>query len=552
MSGLGFISATCVVVNMMIGAGFLALPQVFFSGGVVVSSLILAGMAYLLIVSCMWEGRSVLMAGRVLDAAKVPEVTEAFNVFMGPRWRDIYIFSLAFSLLSVNWALSILFAQTVSSSIPSLYHSEEHCNNNYAVGGTYCSTRYLMAIVILAVVTTPLAVTNIKEQWWIQNTLTAVRVARMLFMCITPLLVMSDEGLAFSFPNTFTDSDLESGLSNAIDDPPFFFGSWIGVCFVISASIFGMFLNGNIPIIIDSLVDKNMFASVLSTAFAVVLVLYLWLSMTVSMQFGSRTMTPCNLNWVGYRLPFWETCEHGSVCDSASRCLEFIIAFCPAIDVASAYPYISIVLGNSITEILFGMEEDCIRRHNVTETTPLQPKPQTTRNVELTDRAPLFVITPESYIVVNRLLRFAMNTFPLVLGAYIVNFSNVVQISGAVSVLVCLFFPAVLSIACKDDLSQHGLLITAENFVNWADNKLGSKYWATGTSKPQDSEAQEHKKIPKADYGVYEYLKFVFFFDYSVEGLNPEDDIIETSFTKKTTMLVGLIVMLVMLFVASN
>lgn len=30
MAGLHFISATCVVVNMMIGAGFLALPAVFY------------------------------------------------------------------------------------------------------------------------------------------------------------------------------------------------------------------------------------------------------------------------------------------------------------------------------------------------------------------------------------------------------------------------------------------------------------------------------------------------------------------------------------------
>ena len=486
-----------------------------------------------------------VLAGRVLGAQKIPEVTEAFYVFMGARWRDVYIFSLAFSLLSVNWALAILFAQTVSSSIPSIYHPEETCVD-YSIGGTYCSTRYLINIMILLLLTTPLAVTNVKEQWWIQNTLAGIRVARMLLMCVTPMLALTQESLEFSFPNTFS-NDI-----SPVQEPPILFGSWLGVCFVISASIFGMFLNGNIPIIIDSLEDRSSFATVLATSFGICLVLYMWLSMTVSIQFGSLTMTPCNLNWVGYRLPFWDTCDAGSFCHSVSRCFEFIIAFCPAVDVASAYPYISIVLGNSLTEILFGMEEDCIRRANVTESTPLQAKVVSSRGADVTDRPPLFVITPESYIVINRILRFLLNTLPLILAACIVNFSIVVQISGAVSVLVCLFFPAVLSIACKDDISKHGmeLKISADNFVKWVDNKIASSYWVIGAPHPEDPEANEITS--EQGFGVNDYMKFVLLFDYSVEGINPEDDIMEKTSTKKVTMVLGFIIMIIILFFSSS
>lgn len=483
-----------------------------------------------------------LQAGRVIGAKKVPEVTEAFYVFMGTRWRDFYILSLSLSLLSVNWALAILFGQTVSSSIPEIYHPEETCVE-YSTGKTFCSTRYLINILILAAFTTPLAITNVEEQWWIQNTLAVIRVARMLLMCITPMLALTQESLEFSFPGTFNAHQGES-----IEDPPIFFGSWLGVCFVISASIFGMFLNGNIPIIIDSLEDRGQFATVLSSSFAICLLLYMWLSMTVSAQFGSLTMTPCNLNWVGYRLPFWDTCNKGSICYMISRCFEFIIAFCPAIDVASAYPYISIVLGNSVTEILFGMQEDCIRRAGTSENSPLTAKPHTSRGADVTDRPPPFHVSPENYILLNRLLRLSMNTLPLILGACIVNFSIVVQISGAVSVLVCLFFPAMLSMACTEDISTHGmeLRITADNFVKWVDNKLGSCYWVTGASKPLDA------KLPMPKTAVFEYLKFALLFDYSAEGVNPEDDIIEVSLTKKVIVGLSFVFMGVILFFTSG
>jgi hypothetical protein len=113
----------------------------------VASTITLGAVAYLLIVSCLWEGRGAVQAGRVLQTMKVPEVTEAFNVFLGRRWRDCYILILLFSLLSVNWALAILFGQTVSSSFPAIYRPDLACSN-YVSGGTDCSDRYRQVSVL--------------------------------------------------------------------------------------------------------------------------------------------------------------------------------------------------------------------------------------------------------------------------------------------------------------------------------------------------------------------------------------------------------------------
>lgn len=75
-SGVSIISSVCVSVNMMIGAGMLALPQGFVKGGIISSFLILSIICYWMIITCVWEGRAVVQCGRILKAGtKIPEGT---------------------------------------------------------------------------------------------------------------------------------------------------------------------------------------------------------------------------------------------------------------------------------------------------------------------------------------------------------------------------------------------------------------------------------------------------------------------------------------------
>jgi hypothetical protein len=72
--GVSTFSATCVSINMMIGAGMLALPYGFVQGGIITSVVILVLICLWMIVTCLWEGRSVVQCGRILKAgSKVPE-----------------------------------------------------------------------------------------------------------------------------------------------------------------------------------------------------------------------------------------------------------------------------------------------------------------------------------------------------------------------------------------------------------------------------------------------------------------------------------------------
>jgi amino acid permease len=539
---------------MMIGAGFLALPSVFYSGGLVASVLTLLVMGYIMMVSCVWEGRAVVQAGRVLKSAKVPEVTEAFNLFVGSSWRSSYLAVLSFSLITVNWTLAILFAHSVVSSIPSLLHSDVTCDEGS--DHPICQKWYYLSIVLLACVTSPLSVMNIGEQAWIQNTLAFIRVTRMLIMCVTPMLPSSEASLRASFPVTLQDVDQVVG-------PPLLFGSWHGVFWVISAAVFGLFLNGSIPIIVDSLRDRGQYLKIVTTAYYICMLLYIWLAFVVSTRFGNRTMNPCNLNWAGYRLPMFDSCEAGSTCDSLSRLIEFIVVFCPAIDAASAFPFISIVLGNSLTELIFGMEENYgDASASAHEKIPLKHTPASDYSSEVDGRdaepsptaAPNLEL-PSSYRLKNRIIRFLMNLTPIILAVLITDFSFVIQVSGAISVLICFFFPAVLSVKSQEYIFLHlsAITINTSNFISWIDNKRGDLMWTLGALPPRprpgssdylEAQAQSHAAGASVRRSVLSYLRLWILFENS-EAHNPEDDIVEREDAKMAFIVLGFVITII-------
>lgn len=435
----------------------------------------------------MWEGRCVILASRVLNEdsmsdtlPKVPEVPEAFNLFCGAKWRNAYALIFYISFLSCAWVLAILFAHTMSSSMPFVYHPEELCTGrDEDVASPLCETRYMINMALLAAMTTPLALMDVKEQWYVQNTLAAVRVCRMLLMCITPMLVggIGDSpAMRSSFPGSFVTDSPSAG-------PPLLVGTVFGLSQVLSAAVFSQFLNGSIPIIIDSLKNREDYIRVLNITFASCFCLYVWLSIVVSTQFGSTTANPCNLNWVGYRWPGSddEACSPGSFCDLSARLVEFIIVFCPAVDVVSAYPFISIILGNSLTEMALGTNKESSQDNRVdldSEQSTLLHNGSDSGSTA-SSGSPATESCGSYYRMCNKFFRFLMNILPMILAVTIANFSTVIQLTGAISVLICLVFPPLLSIKCNDFLrekyahfSTH--VLSRRVHLAWIDGKYSS------------------------------------------------------------------------------
>lgn len=90
-SGIGVLSGVCIVVNLLMGSGYLAMPHSFFEGGLLASTVVLLLVLGTMVVTCVWESKCVVRAARILNSSKIPEVAEAMRVYCGNFWRNVYI-----------------------------------------------------------------------------------------------------------------------------------------------------------------------------------------------------------------------------------------------------------------------------------------------------------------------------------------------------------------------------------------------------------------------------------------------------------------------------
>jgi hypothetical protein len=444
------------------------------------------------------------------------------------------------SLLSCSWVLAILFAETLSSSLPWIYHSEEIC---VATSNTpNCNTRYLINMLILALVTTPLALMDAKEQWFVQNSLTAIRVVRVILMCATPLMAATPSAMLQSFPGSFTNSE------SSILPPPIWIGSAYGLSQILSAAVFSQFMNGSIPIVADCLADRNNFKRTLYSTFIICLALYLALALIIAVKFGDHTMNPCNLNWAGYRWPAEyfspETCVRHSLCDLSAKMVEFLVVFCPALDVASAYPFIGIILGNTLTEIFLGPPPtDFVFAHSGTAAT----------TTAAADHA-IAEAARSRYRFLNKLLRFLMNVLPMILAVTLTDFSRVIQLTGSVSVLLCTVFPPLLSMKCNDYLEEtEARFISETESLDWVDpvtakTGSGSSSALLKTQSQSKGYGAISQSEEEAGTGVGDDLMERR--DWILRGLmlRPKEDLIENRAFQITMLLVGAVLAALILY----
>ena len=467
-----------------------------------------------MIVTCLWEAKCVIKCGRILKSSKIPEVAQAIQLFCGSFWRNVYISILALSLGSALWVFSILFSQTMSVTIP-VYRPDVSCYTEGPGNQGVCDTRYVVNLLILALITTPLALMDVNEQAVLQDIMAAVRVIRCILMILTPLLALYFNNLEQSFPHRdYTDST----------SMPLIMGSMDGIFIVISIAVFSMFLNSSVPIAVDALQDLNQCYAVLTYGFAIAAIMYFLLGASVSFAFGSATDNPCNLNWENFRWPMSE-CAEGSICDITSRFVSFVIVFSPMLDVVSVYPLTTIVLANSIWEVVYGVDHEDSKTavmDTFMANLPKELAPSTSSNnsKNYCEETPLLIssesIAAESSLASNeifsdatkkKIIRFAVNIFPMILAIVIQNFLVVVQYAGSISVLICLVFPGFYSYCCDEYETSHQFAkrtVTPENHLSWCD-------------KPFASNNEEEKST-----------------------FNPENSLIETKYFKIGMIILGL------------
>jgi hypothetical protein len=460
------------------------------------------------------------------------------------------------SIGTSSWVFAILFAQTVSAILP-LYQPDVVCATGSADDhGSVCGTRYIINLILLGVITTPLALMDVKEQAIIQNTLAVTRVLRCALMIATPLMATSQLELQRGFP--FADSAHAA-------QTPIVSGSVDGVFIILSVCVFSFFLNSSVPIFIDALRNVKHALKILVWGFLITAGMYWVLSAVGSVTFGSSISTTCNLAWKGFRWPFMTECAAGSVCDVTSRMVEVLVVFSPVLDVISVYPLGTIVLANSAWEVVFGVPhhefggsiDQILVDHylpparaleNRTASDPatpaaiVAPSPSETTRLLPGDAAADGAAEARSgrwcgisrQAFLKKLVRFVLNILPLLLAVVVQNFLQIVTLAGSISVLICLVFPAYLSLKCSSYEEEHGIpakTVNADNHLHWCDSPMPTLFPGHERAKKIESNDNETNSDSDVEFGY-----------------DPESSFIEKRWFKLAVIYLGLVVTLIIFY----
>ncbi len=532
----------CIAINLLMGTGYLALPDVFYHAGIPVSFAIMSLLALLMYVSCCQEGRSVYRAQAQHHFKKVPEVTEALRMYGGQFLSSSYLFILSMSLVGSVWAYAVLFGQSIASELPNLYYyvlplgDNVHCveGNKFLSDNSSCQTRYMLNLVLLALITTPLSLVQLRDQAVFQSVMTGIRVILMVTMCLILLWVKHLDQLAYCFPLSFVPVD---AATIEIDRQRI--GTWRSLFACVSACIFALYINGAIPIVAQAMAIDDWWRcsagttrdehrsnlelmhsrarrtqegleTVVGRAIVVACLLYGALALVAGTCFAERIDNPANLNWSGFRWPIAESASQdapvSSFSSASANLVEIFVLLFPVLDVLNAYPLTTKVLANNLLESIFGVEvvgavDSEFHRGGMRAmcwslfALHSYSSPHAYSSLSHSDLPDIVddLVQPASCefspftLCIVLWMRIAINILPLLCAAWFPNFSSVINYVGGISVVICLVYPALLSIltVSAHDSDSSGSL--ASSVVN-SNGAIGNY----GAVEPMKAEAVRH------------------------------------------------------------
>lgn len=493
--GATLLSGVCVSINIMMGSGYLSLPEVFYKAGPVFSfgSIILVGS--IMYITCCWEGRAACRASYKLSTPVVCEITEALRMFCGEATSLSYVFILSASFAGVVWAYAIMFAESLSSSLPMLFPGVE-CVNGF-LGSFACYARYLFNLSLFGLFSTPLALMDVSDQAYFQLCITVLTVMLVSLMVGTATHAFVVDQMAYCFPNSFLVLDQDATTAAADVDN---FVSFKDAFCCLSSCVFSIYLNGSVVIVASSLADKSggrlerMFAFAIGSCCVMYFALY-----TLTVCFGSHIDPLANLNWRGFRFPTDSATAAAVVAmgadgiesvpgSAAAGMVEMFVVLFPALVVLSVYPLSTKVIANLLLEAFHGSELDVnSETGSVTEMSTddaserdqaygsiasfvddIEAKTAVDSEAEYynsyqqqVEFVPLLkstlkpgsdIVDPQSVGVSafhETLVRVGVNIAPIVGAALVPNVETIVVFVGGVSVVVGLIYPAVLSLASR-------------------------------------------------------------------------------------------------------
>ncbi|CAM9246011.1 unnamed protein product, partial [Ectocarpus fasciculatus] len=257
-------------------------------------------------------------AGPYMVQDKKFEVTEQCRMFLGPVLQLSYMLFLCCYMFGSLWAYGTVFSNALASNLP--------------LPGI---NSYLLYLFMFGCIVVPISCMELEEQIVIQVALSFGRVLMVILM-VGSILVSTLWGHESDFG-----TDMMGGGSLAAFDAS-------GIHHLLPIAAFAHIFHHSIPALSQPVRDKTRLSYIYTTTLVCCFLAYSAIGLSVSLYFGSNTLSSSNLNWVDY--------GHNSSGFSyfMKRVVGTFIVMFPALDVASAFPLNAVTLGNNLFSVAYG------------------------------------------------------------------------------------------------------------------------------------------------------------------------------------------------------
>jgi amino acid permease len=474
----GIVSATSIAINILMGSGFFALPLAWLDAGFWLSFFSLVVIGLIMTITCLWESDAILYTQDCLNYQKIPEVTTAISYCCGGATRIGYLGVLSASIFGSMVSYSILFSQSFSSII-SLEHTPANSNMTstqlFEFEQQHKGNLYLIMMVIFACITTPMSLFKVEEQALVQTATAIMRFVLVGLMMITTFLAVYYDEKDISFPQYKAENRRLHSISYDPNMPPTV--SFSGVLSVLGVLSFALFLNSSLTAVLECLRDKSLINKVVPLAMGASSLLYLGMAVSVAGTFGTSTQSPANLHWLGFRWPSdSQECAvgAGTFCDYSAKLVEILVLLFPALDVLSVYSVNCIILTNNLLESAADMglfKDATIHTQKEVQSSKKRGEKKPLLKKHTTDN--YSESKPLASKNFERIALAVMNIAPILVAIVLPGFSSIIIYTGAISIVLCLVYPAVVALAIPDSPSRNQTLI-GNRHIQWGVLVFGS------------------------------------------------------------------------------
>ena len=246
------------------------------------------------------------------------EIVEQCSMFLGPALQLTYLCFLCLYMFGTLWAYGTVFANALASNVPIPFVNS-----------------YLLYLSLFGCIVVPISCMELEEQILIQVVLSLGRVLMVILM-VSSIVISSLWG---------SDNDFGDEMKEGDDIRPFNIN---GIHHLLPIAAFAHIFHHSIPALSDPVIDKKELAGIFTATLIFCFFAYTAIGLSVSIFFGSNTLSSSNLNWVHY--------GHNSYGFSyfMKRVVATFIIMFPGLDVASAFPLNAVTLGNNLFSVVYG------------------------------------------------------------------------------------------------------------------------------------------------------------------------------------------------------